>query len=92
MYRLRSAPERIAREQLETLDYLAFSSASGVEFYFEAYGTVPDRTVCVCIGETTAAALRRRYRRPFLTAPSISAQGVAEAVRRHRERQGRTGP
>ena len=92
LYRLRSAPERFDREQLETLDYLAFSSASGVEFYFQAYGTVPDRTVCVCIGETTAAALKRRYRRPFLTAPSISAQGVAEAVRRHRERQGRTGP
>ena len=92
LYRLRSAPERFGREQLETLDYLAFSSASGVEFYFQAYGTVPDRTVCVCIGETTAAALKRRYRRPFLTAPSISAQGVAEAVRRHRERQGRTGP
>jgi uroporphyrinogen III methyltransferase/synthase len=92
LYRLRSAPERIAREQLETLDYLAFSSASGVEFYFQAYGTVPDRTVCVCIGETTAAALKRRYRRPFLTAPSISDQGVAEAVRRHRKSQEKTGP
>ena len=72
-----------AKEVLETLDYLAFSSAGGVERYFEVHGTVPERTVCVCIGSVTAAALRARYEKPFLTASSISAQGIAETIAEH---------
>ena len=72
------------KEVLETLDYLAFSSASGVERYFEVHGAVPEGTVCVCIGGVTAAALRARYEKPFLTAASISAEGIAETVLKHR--------
>ena len=74
-----------ARELLETLDYLAFSSAGGVERYFEVHGAVPDGTVCVCIGSVTAAALRARYEKPFLTAAAISAEGMAETIRAHRD-------
>ena len=73
-----------AGEVLETLDYLAFSSAGGVERYFNLHGAVPERAVCVCIGSATAGALRARYEKPFLTAPSISAEGIAEAVLEHR--------
>ena len=73
-----------AKEVLETLDYLAFSSAGGVERYFNLHGAVPERAVCVCIGSATAGALRARYEKPFLTAPSISAEGIAEAVLEHR--------
>lgn len=76
-----------AQAQLETADYLAFSSASGVELYFQSHGQVPERTTCVCIGEVTAAALRRRYDKPFLTAKAISAQGIVEAILDHRGRK-----
>ena len=73
-----------AKEVLETLDYLAFSSAGGVERYFAAHGVVPEKTVCVCIGAVTAGALRARYKKPFLTAASISAEGIAETILEHR--------
>ena len=77
-----------AKEALETLDYLAFSSAGGVERYFAAHGAVPEGTVCVCIGSVTAAALRVRYQKPFLTAASISAEGIAETIQMHRNTHG----
>ena len=77
-----------AKEALETLDYLAFSSAGGVERYFAAHGAVPEGTVCVCIGSVTAAALRVRYQKPFLTASSISAEGMAETIQAHRNLHG----
>lgn len=72
-------------QQLDAADYLTFSSASGVDLFFEAQGAVPERTVCVCIGEVTARALRRRYSKPFLTAPEISADGIVRAIREHWE-------
>ena len=40
--------------------------------------------MCVCIGAVTAEALRARYEKPFLTAASISAGGIAETVLEHR--------
>ncbi len=73
-----------AKEVLETLDYLAFSSAGGVERYFTVHGAVPEGSMCVCIGAGTAAALRVRYQKPFLTASSISAEGIVETIREHR--------
>ena len=73
-----------AKEILVTLDYLSFSSAGGVERYFAVHGTVPEKTVCVCIGKVTATALRARYEKPFLTAASISAGGIAETIFKHR--------
>lgn len=64
--------------------YLTFSSAGGVEHFLEVHKTIPEGAVCVCIGEVTAQALARRYEKPFLTAPDISAQGIVTAVLRHR--------
>ena len=79
-----------ARAVLETLDYLTFSSASGVELFYAAHGAIPERAVCVCIGEVTAQALSKRYDRPFLTAATISAQGIVDAILGHRA-GGQTG-
>lgn len=85
LYTLRSDPQtaETGREVLETLDYLTFSSASGVELFHAAHGEVPERAVCVCIGEVTARALARRCDRPFLTADTISAEGIVNAILKH---------
>jgi uroporphyrinogen III methyltransferase/synthase len=87
LYTLRSELRTVeaGRALLDTLDYLTFSSASGVELFFSAHGAIPERTVCVCIGEVTAKALARRYDRPFLMADTISAEGIVRAILRHRE-------
>ena len=69
-----------ARDLLPTLDYLTFSSGGGVDLYFKEHGVIPKGTTCVCIGEVTALALRERYRRPFLMAKDISAQGIVDAI------------
>ena len=68
---------------LDTADYLTFSSASGVELYFQAHGSLPQGTTCGCIGEVTARALRKRSDKPFLTAGEISARGVVQAIIDH---------
>ena len=72
--------ERASRSQLGTADYLVFSSASGVELFFHAYGNIPENAACVCIGEVTAKALKTRYDKPFLIAPEISANGILQAI------------
>lgn len=86
LYDLRADTRDIAgmRARTETADYLTFSSASGVELFFRIHPAVPEGAVCVCIGEVTAGALRKRYRKPFLTAPEISAGGIVEAIVQHR--------
>lgn len=82
LYRLSADPEVSvrARHRLNAMDFLVFSSASGVELYFSSQKAVPDQSTCVCIGEVTAAALHRRYLKPFLTARDISVQGIADAI------------
>lgn len=69
-----------AKSRLDQMDFLTFSSAGGVELYFSAHEAVPEKTTCVCIGEITAAALRRRYFKPFLTAREISVQGLVDII------------
>ena len=64
----------------QTADYLTFSSAGGVDMFFEHVGHVPEGTVCVCIGPVTAAALRRHGVSRFLMAKEISAQGIAQSI------------
>lgn len=92
IYKVRSDREaaKAAEPVLETLDYLVFSSAGGVERYFTVHGVVPAGIMCVCIGGVTAGALRAWYKGPFLTAASISAEGIAEAILEHRTRRGGT--
>jgi len=82
LYDLRADPRTAAgaRAKIETADYLTFSSASGVELFFRAHHAIPERAVCVCIGEATAKALKTRYKKPFFIAPEISADGILQAV------------
>ena len=72
-----------SKDRLEGLDYLTFSSGGGVELYFRTQGAVPEGTVCVCIGEVTAKALKEFYDKPFLTAEEISADGMVETILNH---------
>lgn len=65
---------------LPELDYLTFSSASGVELFFKMYGAVPEGVKCVCIGEVTAKALSAHTDEAFLMAEEISAEGIVKAV------------
>lgn len=90
IYTVRGGREAAAEPVLETLDYLVFSSAGGVGRYFAVHGAVPAGTMCVCIGDVTANALGTWYEGPFLTAASISAEGIAEAILEHRTRRGGT--
>ena len=76
-------PERTQEPLPRDIQYLAFSSAGGVEHFLKIHGSIPAGAVCVCIGEVTARALARRYKRPFLTAPEISAEGIVAAILNH---------
>lgn len=69
-----------ARDDLFRAHYLAFASAGGVRQFAQAHGQIPEQAVCVCIGDTTAEALRQVYQKPFLTAPEISAEGILAAI------------
>ena len=82
LYTLRADASAAAqrREPLPELDYLVFSSAGGVELFYDTVGPVPEGPVCVCIGPVTAAALEKRLDRPFLTSPDISAGGIVETI------------
>lgn len=81
-------PDRRTAERgpaaLPGLDYLAFSSASGVELFFRACPAIPAGVTCVCIGEVTARAFAERDKRPCLTAGEISAAGIVAAILDHR--------
>ena len=68
----------------EHLDYLTFSSGSGVDLFFRQYGEVPEGTRCVCIGPVTARALERHTAEPYLLAEDISAAGLLKAILRDR--------
>ena len=80
LYTLRSDPRIPEAARGRHMDYLVFSSASGAEFYFQAWGEIPEDTRPVCIGPVTAAALARRCDCPVLTASDISARGIADAI------------
>jgi len=75
---------RLAKPFLAEMEYLVFSSASGVELYFASHGSVPDGVSCVCIGPVAARALRARCDAPILMAKSISADGIVETILEHR--------
>lgn len=90
LYRLSADPRTAAQagEHLAAMDFLVFSSTSGVELYFDAHGAVPGKTVCVCIGAVTAAALCSRCQSPILTATDTSVRGILDVILSHVEKQG----
>lgn len=65
---------------LPKLDYLTFSSSSGVKLFFEKYGMVPAGTRCVCIGSVTAQTLSQYTDDPFLISEEISANGIVKTI------------
>ena len=72
--------EEESPESLPEMDYLTFSSASGVKQFFNRYGTVPEGIRCVCIGEVTAKALEKRGIKDYLMAEEISAEGIVKTI------------
>lgn len=68
-------------EALPPLDYLTFSSASGVESFFRKYGGVGAGVKCVCIGAVTARALAGRAPdAPVLTAREAAVPALVRAI------------
>lgn len=65
---------------LPDLDYVTFSSASGVRLFFKKYKKIPEQIRFVCIGEVTAKELEKHINRPFLTAETISVDGIVKTV------------
>ena len=79
LYDLQSDPDLTSCD-LSQLDYLIFSSASGVELFFRRYGRVPSQVKCVCIGEVTAQALLDRGGPVPLVPRDTSVQGMVRAI------------
>ena len=75
---------RQARSRLGEMDYLVFSSGSGVELYVETQGAIPEGVRCICIGAVTARTLARYTEEPPIMAESISAEGIVAAILRDR--------
>lgn len=70
------APLAGAIAALDTFDWIVFSSANGVRFFFEAAGPRPIRARFACVGPATAAALA-----PYgYAADRIPESYVAEAL------------
>lgn len=67
-------------QPLPKMDYLTFSSSSGVASYFEHYGRIPAGIRVVCIGDVTARTLSQYTDRTFLTAAESSAAGIIEII------------
>lgn len=65
---------------LEDLDYLTFSSASGVRLFFEQYPSITEKVQCVCIGEVTAKEFQKYSEKPVLMAKEISVEGIWKAI------------
>ena len=82
--RLDEETARRARERLEGLDYLVFSSAGGVKLFFQTVGEIRVGTIPVCIGGVTAETLKKHTGRSFLMADGISAEGIVAAIAENR--------
>lgn len=63
----------------EKLNYITFSSASGVEQFFRQYDRIPEGTKPVCIGPVSAKALEK-YTKDFLIAKEISVEGIVQTI------------
>jgi hydroxymethylbilane synthase len=61
-------------------DWAIFTSANGVEFFFERVEPRPGPRICA-IGPATASALRERGLEPDLVPPEFVAESVVEALR-----------
>lgn len=69
-----------AGEVLPQMDYLTFSSASGVEAFIRQYGSLPKNVKYVCIGHITAKKLEEYTADPYLTAQEITVPGIVQTI------------
>lgn len=67
-------------------DYLVFGSASGVHAFFEVGNSVSDNTKIVCIGYSTAEALRSLKKEAYLVCEEHSADGIIQTILREEEK------
>ena len=65
---------------LPKLDFLTFSSASGVRWFFREYQELPAGTKAVCIGRITAMEFQKHSRQPYWLAKEISAKGLVMTI------------
>lgn len=72
-------------ETLPPLDYLTFSSASGVKLFFKQHAVIPENVRCVCIGEVTANELSRHLDAPFFTAEEATVSGIIKTILNNRK-------
>lgn len=66
---------------LDELDYITFASAGGVHQFFAAQRGIPDKTVCVCIGDETAKAFSQYDGRACLVAENASIESMVQKIR-----------
>lgn len=64
---------------LSELDYLTFSSASGVDLFFSRYDQIPEGVTPVCIGAITSKALSK-YTKHYLLAKEITVNGILQTI------------
>lgn len=67
-------------DKLPELDYITFSSASGVELFYKKYGTEGEDARLVCIGDVTAKAVEQHTEKRYLMAEEISVEGIVKAI------------
>ena len=67
-------------KELPELDYLTFSSGSGVEAFLRQYGALPEGVRYVCIGEITAKKLEAHTAAPYLTATEMTVEGIVRTI------------
>ena len=63
-------------------DYVVFGSAGGVKSYFRN-NTLAEKTVPVCIGELTAAELKKHTEQEFLVAAKYTAEEIEKTIEKH---------
>lgn len=70
----------VTQEQIDSADYLVFTSAGGVQMFLDRYGAVPTNVQCVCIGEVTDDALKRRCGRKCLIARDACVEEIVKTI------------
>lgn len=71
---------KFAAERMDEANYIFFSSASGVDFYFEQFGRIPPHTIPVCIGPVCASRLREHYEGNILISAEATTPSMIDAV------------
>lgn len=80
LYKTTADSQAIQSDILNDIDYLTFGSAGGVEQFFKVYHHIPQKTVCVCIGEITAKAFSKYDKRTCLVAENATISSMIQKI------------